>query len=64
MSKKVAPLAVDRNRIKRLIREAVRQLALGDYQVKAIVKKNFADAKMTQVKDKIKELLVSRPEVE
>lgn len=57
VSKKVVPLAVDRNRIKRLIREAVRHLELENYQVKAIVKKNFADAKMTQVKDRIAALL-------
>ncbi len=57
VSKKVAPLAVDRNRIKRLIREAVRNLALEDYQIKAVVKTNFADAKMSEVKTQIAKAL-------
>ena len=57
VSKKVAPLAVDRNRIKRLIREAVRHMELTNRQIKIVVKKNFADAKMTQVKDRIAALL-------
>lgn len=59
ISKKIAPLAVDRNRIKRLIKEALRQMEYKNNRLKIIVKKNFSGAKMTQVKDIISALLVS-----
>ena len=59
VSKKVAPLAVDRNRVKRLIKEALRQMAMDSSSLKIIVKKNIADAKMAQVKDELTTMLSS-----
>ncbi len=56
VSKKVAPKAVDRNRIKRLIKESLRSMDLGK-SLKIIVKKNVADAKMLQIKDELAALL-------
>lgn len=53
VSKKVAPLAVSRNRIKRLIRESVAGLGVKDPALKVIVKNNFEDAKMPEVKKAI-----------
>lgn len=50
VSKAVAPKAVDRNRIKRLIKEALLSLNAAGSSFKVIVKKNFADAKMQDVK--------------
>lgn len=50
ISKKVAKLAAHRNRIKRLFREALRELNFGKVQVTVIVKNNIADYKMNQVK--------------
>jgi ribonuclease P protein component len=57
VSKKVAARAVDRNRIKRLIKEALRQIMVENYTLKIIVKKNFASAKMAEVKDELAALL-------
>jgi len=57
VSKKVAARAVDRNRIKRLIKEALRQIMTENYMLKIIVKNNVADAKMTQVKNQLSTLL-------
>lgn len=57
VSKKVVPKAVDRNRIKRLVKEALRNLEIRSPHLKVLVKKNFADAKMTQVKDELAVLL-------
>lgn len=48
ISKKVAPKAVDRNRIKRLFMEAARKIQLKGELV-IIVKENIKDFKMHQV---------------
>lgn len=57
VSKKVAQKAVDRNRMKRLIKEALRSLDNTHPSLKVIVKKNFANAKMGQVRDYLATLL-------
>ncbi|MBI2598869.1 ribonuclease P protein component [Candidatus Curtissbacteria bacterium] len=54
VSKKVAKLAVDRNRIKRLFKEALRSLGLGSAGLVIIVKKNIAEYKTSQIKDELK----------
>ena len=56
VTKKVAPRAVDRNRIKRLIKEALRHLSFKD-GLKVIVKRNIAGAKEPEVQTKIAQLL-------
>ena len=56
VAKKVAPKAVDRNRIKRLIKEAMREVNL-EGTLKIIVKTNISDAKMAQVKVELMALL-------
>jgi len=55
VSKKVAPRAVDRNRIKRLFREAARKIQLTGEAV-IIVKKNLKDLKM----HKVEKLLIEK----
>lgn len=57
VSKVVAKKAVDRNRIKRVIKEALRQGLYAKYEFKIIVKKNIADLKMQEVKEKLEKLL-------
>lgn len=57
ISKKVAQKAVDRNRMKRLIKEALGSLEGAHPNLKVIVRKNFANAKMAQVKDYLAALL-------
>ncbi len=49
ISKKIARLAVDRNRVKRLFREALREIDTFEDNVTIIVKKNISDHKMRQV---------------
>ena len=56
VSKKVAPRAVDRNRIKRLVAEAVRDQNLQP-QIIVIVKKNIAGLKKNQVQAKLTGML-------
>lgn len=53
ISKKVAQKAVDRNRIKRIISEALRQLKLQKAEVQIIVRKNIKDAKTYQIQKKL-----------
>ena len=58
ITKKVAPRAVDRNRIKRLIRESVREVEDKlDGDIVVVVKKNFAGYKKEQVASKINEIV-------
>ncbi len=56
VSKQTAKRAVDRNRIKRLIREAQRELKLPQNLV-IIVKKNIADLKKDQIKKELQQLI-------
>lgn len=56
VSKKVAPRAVDRNRIKRIIKEALRKGDLAGSLV-FFVKKNIAGLKSYQVEQFIKRIL-------
>lgn len=57
ISKKVAKRAVDRNRIKRLISEGLRNQRVPPRQVLVIVRKNISDLKMSDVKIKLENLL-------
>lgn len=57
ITKKVAPKAVDRNRIKRIIKEALRSAKIDKAQLQVIVKKNIASLKSYQVKEKIEKFL-------
>ncbi|MDO8487155.1 MAG: ribonuclease P protein component [Candidatus Curtissbacteria bacterium] len=56
ISKKVAKLAVDRNRIRRLFKEALRSLNFKG-QTTVIVKKNIAQYKKEQVQKALEKLL-------
>lgn len=57
VSKKVAPKAVDRNRIKRLVAQAMGENQSLQAEVIVIVKKNIATLKKDQVKAKLTKLL-------
>ena len=58
ITKKVAPRAVDRNRIKRLIRESIREVeGKLDGNIVVVVKKNFAGYKKERVIAKINEVI-------
>ncbi len=61
ISKKVARLAVDRNRIKRLFREALKEINkeinLEGQGITVIIKKNIAESKKDQIKKDIEKLL-------
>ena len=56
VSKKVAKKAVDRNRIKRIIKEAIRKLEI-EKKPTIIVRTNIANLKTHQVTDKLLKLL-------
>lgn len=58
VSKKVAPLAVERNRIKRLLSESIRKqdIVCGDLLV--VVKKNISKLGQKQVGEKLEKLLL------
>lgn len=56
VSKNVAKKAVDRNRIKRVVKEALRQLKLRE-QPAIIVRTNLANLKTQQIKDKLAKLI-------
>lgn len=58
VSKKVAKKAVDRNRIRRIIKEAVRQLNYRKGLV-IIVKNNIADLKTQEITRKLTQLIES-----
>lgn len=57
ISKKVAKLAVDRNRIKRLFREALRSLNFKDWEIRIVVKKNISEYKMHEVQKALEKWL-------
>jgi len=60
VSTKVSKLAVDRNRIKRLLREAVRHLLqtiLPGYDCIIIAQKNFSEKKEFMIEKNLKALL-------
>lgn len=57
VSKKVAKKAVERNRIKRLILESLRQRDDLSSRFQIIVKKNISGLKMLEVKEKIEKLI-------
>ncbi len=56
ISKKVAKLAVDRNRIRRIFKEALRSLNFKD-QATVIVKKNIAQYNKDQIQKTLEKLL-------
>lgn len=51
VTKKIAPKAVDRNRIKRLFLEALRALNFKEGGLVIFLNKNIADAKMQKIKE-------------
>lgn len=53
VSKKVAPRAVDRNRIKRLVGESLRHQSIYNGELIIIVNKNIANLKKNQVEAKL-----------
>lgn len=57
ISKKIARLAVDRNRIKRLFREALTSINIEGQAVTVIIKKNIAESKKGQIVKDIENLL-------
>ncbi|MEX2028273.1 MAG: ribonuclease P protein component [Candidatus Curtissbacteria bacterium] len=57
ISKKIARLAVDRNRIKRIFKEALASINLEGQGVTVIIKKNIAQSKKGQVVKEIEALL-------
>lgn len=57
VSKKVAAKAVERNRIRRIIKEAIKNTQLQKKAVKFIVRVNIHDLKMQEVKSIINNLL-------
>lgn len=57
VSKKVAPRAVDRNRIKRLVSEALHSQAVFGGELLVIVNKNIADLKKNEVQKRLFALL-------
>ncbi len=59
VSKKVAPKAVDRNRIKRLFKEALNNLGFSGY-VKIMVNNNIASLKEQQIRQKLEKLFKSK----
>jgi ribonuclease P protein component len=56
IGKKVAPLAVDRNRIRRIFFEALRSLGKKNAQISVMVKKNLKDLKTTDIKNELRKL--------
>jgi len=56
ISKKVASRAVDRNRIKRIIKESTRSDKVFKGEVLVIVKKNLAHLKMPEIRVKLENL--------
>lgn len=58
VTKKVAPKAVDRNRIRRTVTEAVKNNKDLEGNLKIVVLKNTSDLKTRQVQELLKELLV------
>lgn len=59
VSKKIAARAVDRNRIKRIIKEALRKTDNLNVSLTIIVKKNIAGLKSYQVAEKLKKILLN-----
>lgn len=57
ISKKVSKKAVERNRTKRIIREALRDLNLRKLNIRIIVKNNIAYLKKDQVRKIISQIL-------
>lgn len=56
VSKKVAARAVDRNRIKRIIKESLKVSGLTGANIKIIVRKNLAVLKMPEIRVKLEKL--------
>jgi len=56
VSKKVAPKAVDRNRIKRIIKESLGVNKRAKGEIKIIVKKNVAYLKTPEIRVKLEKL--------
>lgn len=57
VSKKVAPRAVDRNRIKRIVTESLRNQSIYNGELIVIVKKNISNLKKDEVENKLIKLI-------
>ncbi|MCR4324699.1 MAG: ribonuclease P protein component [Candidatus Curtissbacteria bacterium] len=57
VSKKTAKKAVDRNRIRRITTEAIKELGLKNCELTVIVKNNISEQKTEKVKEALKDLL-------
>ena len=57
VSKAVSKKAVERNRIRRIVKEAIRKLDLQEKKLKIIVKNNIASLKSYEVAEELKKLL-------
>ena len=55
VTRKIVPKAVDRNRIRRLFREALRTLNFKEGGLVIFLNKNIADAKMQKIKEMLAE---------
>lgn len=57
VTKKIAPRAVDRNRIKRLLKESFKKFTQLEGEVKIIVKSNLSGLKLNDVFEKLEPLV-------
>ena len=60
VSKAVAKRAVDRNRIRRITKEALRKIKNTDSRLVIIIKNNIADLKPQQVQKELETMLLSK----
>ena len=58
VSKKITKKATERNRIRRIIKEALRSVGFKDKSVAIIVKKNIANLKMHEIKNVLGDLIL------
>ncbi|KKR50940.1 MAG: hypothetical protein UT84_C0004G0003 [Candidatus Curtissbacteria bacterium GW2011_GWA1_40_16] len=57
VTKKIAPKAVDRNRIKRLLKEGFKKFAKAEGEFKIIIKSNISGLKLDDVLKKLEPLI-------
>ena len=58
VSKKITKKAVQRNRIRRIVKEALRSIGFEESKLVIIVKKNIANLKTNQVKKELADLIL------
>ncbi len=57
VSKRVAKKSVDRNRIRRIFKEALKEIGAKEVQIKIIVRQNIAGTKSGELAEKLKQLI-------